>query len=145
MNAIFMLSNSKSSSVLFECANTIIQLTTAPSAIKIAIQSYLALLQDQNDNNVKLIVLNKITVLKKKYGKILEEYISDILNIIREDSVQSVEINQKVLELVTDLASTRNVKEVGLFLENEIYKAKKMTDTNNKKAADGEAKAADKS
>jgi coatomer subunit beta len=44
MNAIFMLSNSKSSSVLFECANTIIQLTTAPSAIKIAIQSYLALL-----------------------------------------------------------------------------------------------------
>lgn len=90
-------------------------------------------------------MLNKITVLKKKYGKILEEYISDILNIIREDSVQSVEINQKVLELVTDLASNRNVKEVGLFLENEIYKAKKMTDTNNKKAADGEAKAADKS
>lgn len=90
--------------------------------------------------------MNKITVLKKKYGKILEEYISDILNIIREDSVQSVEINQKVLELVTDLASNRNVKEVGLFLENEIYKAKKMTDTNNsKKAADGEAKAADKS
>jgi coatomer subunit beta len=145
MNAIFMLSNSKSSSVLFECANTIIQLTTAPSAIKIAIQSYLALLQDQNDNNVKLIVLNKITVLKKKYGKILEEYISDILNIIREDSVQSVEINQKVLELVTDLASNRNVKEVGLFLENEIYKAKKMTDTANKKSADGESKAADKS
>ena len=41
MNAIFMLSNSKSSSVLLECADTIIQLTTAPSAIKIAIQSYL--------------------------------------------------------------------------------------------------------
>jgi coatomer subunit beta len=41
MNAIFLLSNSKSSSVLFECANTITQLTTAPTAIKIAIQSYL--------------------------------------------------------------------------------------------------------
>lgn len=44
MNAIFMLSNSKSPSVLLECADTIIQLTTAPSAIKIAIQSYLSLL-----------------------------------------------------------------------------------------------------
>lgn len=44
MNAIFMLSKSKSSSVLFECANTITQLTTAPTAIKIAIQSYLNLL-----------------------------------------------------------------------------------------------------
>ena len=93
MNAIFMLSNSKSASVLFECANTIVELTTAPSAIKVAIQSYLNLLQDQNDNNVKLIVLNRILVLKKKYAKILEEYMADILNIIREDTVQSVEIN----------------------------------------------------
>lgn len=53
---------------------------------------------------------------------------SEILNIIREDTVQSVEINQKVLELVTDLASNRNVKEVGVFLENEIIKARKMVD-----------------
>lgn len=82
-----MLSNSKSPSVLLECADTITSLTTASSAIKIAIQSYLALLQDQNDNNVKVIVLNKIMNLKKKYGKLLEDYMSDILNIIREDTV----------------------------------------------------------
>ena len=109
-----------------ECANTIIQLTTAPSAVKIAVQSYLSLMQDQNDNNVKLVVLNKIVELKKLYSKILEEYISDILNIIREDSVQSIEINQKVLELVTDLVNQRNVKEVGVFLNKEITKAKKL-------------------
>jgi len=77
---------------------------------------------------VKLIVLNKIMALKKKYGKLLEEYMADILNIIREDTVQSVEINQKVLELVTDLANERNVKEVGVFLVNEIVKAKKMAE-----------------
>lgn len=105
MSAIFMLSNSKSSSVLFECANTIVGLTTAPSAIKIAITSYLSLLTDNNDNNIKLIILGRIIALKNKYGKILEEYIGDILNIIREDSVQSVEINQKVLQLATDLAN----------------------------------------
>lgn len=93
MNAIFMLSNSRSSSVLFECANTITQLTTAPTAIKIAIQSYLNLLSDQNDNNVKLIVLNKIMDLRNKYGKLLEDYMTDILNIINEDSISSLEIN----------------------------------------------------
>ena len=60
MNAIFLMSGSKSPSVLFECANTITQLTTAPSAIKVAIQSYLNLLQENNDNNVKVIVLEKI-------------------------------------------------------------------------------------
>ena len=60
MNAIMTLSSSKSASVLLECANTIIQLTTAPSAVKIAIQAYLSLLQESNDNNIKVIVLNKI-------------------------------------------------------------------------------------
>jgi hypothetical protein len=38
-------------------------------------------------------VLNKIVSLKNKYFKILEEYMPDILNIIREDTVQSIEIN----------------------------------------------------
>ena len=97
-----------------------------------AIQSYLSLLQDQNDNNVKLIVLNKILSLKKKYSKLLQEYIQDIINIIREDSVQSIEINQKVLELVTDLTNQRRIKEVGHFLEKEIFKARKLDDTQDK-------------
>jgi hypothetical protein len=73
-------------------------------------------------------VLNKIISLKQKYSKILEDYMPDILNIIREDTVQSIEINQKVLELVTDLATERNIKEVGVFLESEILKAKKMAE-----------------
>ena len=88
-----MLSNSKSSSVLFECANTIVELTTAPNAIKVAIQSYLNLIQDQNDNNIKLIILDRILGLKKKYGKLLEDYLADIINIVSGDSIQSVEIN----------------------------------------------------
>ena len=69
MNAIFMMSNSKSSSVLFECANTITHLTTAPGAIKIAINSYLNLMHATNDNNVKIIVLDKILSLRKHYPK----------------------------------------------------------------------------
>jgi hypothetical protein len=34
---------------------------------------------------VKLIVLNKIIELRGKYAKLLEDYISDILNTINED------------------------------------------------------------
>ena len=135
MNAIFLLANSKSSSVLLECADTITQLTTAPSAIKVALQSYLSLLLEQNDNNVKLVVLNKIIDLKSSYGKILEEYMSDILSIIREDSVQSIEINQRVLELVTDLVSMRNVKDVGEFLRREIVKARNLGQSAGKDEA----------
>jgi len=105
MNCIFMMSNSKSPSVLFECANTITQLTTAPGAIKIAIQSYLNLMYDSNDNNVKIIVLDKILSLRKMYAKVLEDYITDILNLIKNETTVSLEINQKVLELVTHLVS----------------------------------------
>lgn len=34
-----------------------------------------------------------------------------------------------MLQLVTDLANQRNIKEVGGFLESEIRKAKKMQDS----------------
>ena len=77
------------------------------------------LLAEQNDNNVKLIVLNKIIELRGKYAKLLEDYISDILNIINQGAdagISSLEINQKVLELTTDLASSRNIKEIIAFL-----------------------------
>lgn len=73
-----------------------------------------------------MIVLNKIIELKSKYGKLLEDYMTDILNIINEDSISSLEINQKVLELTTDLASSRNLKEIISFLEKEIVRARKM-------------------
>lgn len=77
-------------------------------------------------------VLNKIIDLKGSYGKILEEYMGDILSIIREDSVQSIEINQRVLELVTDLVSMRNVRDVGEFLRREIVKARNLGQPANK-------------
>jgi len=73
MNAIFMMAQSTSPSVLYECAITITQLTSSPAAVKVALQVYLTLLSEQNDNNVKLIVLNKIIELKDRYSKLLED------------------------------------------------------------------------
>lgn len=40
--------------------------------------------------------------------------------------ISSLEINQKVLELTTELASSRNIKEIIGFLEKEIVRARKM-------------------
>jgi len=90
---IFMMSKSKSNSVLFECASTIVQLTTAPSAVKVAIQSFLSLLTESNDNNVKVIVLDNLMELRKRYSKVLEDYMIDILSVMRDDSAISYEIS----------------------------------------------------
>ena len=76
-----------------------------------------------------MIVLNKIMELKGKYAKLLEDYITDILNIINEEAISSIEINQKVLELTTELASSRNLKEIISFLEKEIVRARKMDES----------------
>lgn len=131
MPVIFVMSKSKSSSVLYECASSIVQLTTAPSAIKVAVQSFLSLLTDTNDNNVKVIVLDNLLDLRKRYSKILEDYMIDVLSVMRDDSAISHEVSEKVLELTTSLVSPRNVKEVILFLEKEIARACKMEDSVN--------------
>ena len=80
---------------------------------------------------MKLIVLNKIIELRGKYSKLLEDYISEILNTINEDQISSLDINQKVLELTTDLASPRNIKEIIAFLEKEIVRARKMDESGD--------------
>ena len=127
---IFMMSKSKSNSVLYECASTITQLTTAPSAIKVAVQSFLSLLTESNDNNVKIIVLDNLLDLRKRYSKVLEDYMIDVLSIMRDDNVISQEVSQKVLELTTNLVSPRNIKEVIIFLEKEITRAGKMEESS---------------
>lgn len=131
MPVIFTMSKSKSSSVLYECASTITQLTTAPSAIRVAIQSFMKLLTESNENNVKVIVLDNLMELRKRYSKVLEDYMIDILSVMREETAISHEISQKVLELTTSLVSPRNIKEVIIFLEKEITRATKMEDSGS--------------
>lgn len=69
--------------------------------------------------------------LRGKYAKLLEDYISDILNTINEEQISSLEINEKVLELTTELASSRNIKEIIGFLEKEIVRARKMDESGD--------------
>ena len=89
------------------------------------------MLTESNDNNVKVIVLDHLIELRKRYSKVLEDYMIDILSVMREDTAISNEISQKVLELTTALVSPRNIKEVILFLEKEISRARKMEDSGN--------------
>ncbi|CAI2382718.1 unnamed protein product [Moneuplotes crassus] len=130
MNAIFIISQSTSPSVLYECANTITQLTSSSAAIRVALQAYLTLLSEQNDNNVKLIILNKIIELKEKYSKLLEDCIVEILSVVKNSS--SHEIRKRALDLATDLISQRNKLDVIGFLEKEIKFASKELDEKEK-------------
>lgn len=71
-----------------------------------------------------MIVLGKIVRLKTNYSRILEDYTTDILSIVTRGTTTSIEINKQIVELITDLASQRNIKEIVTFLESEIRNIK---------------------
>ena len=63
MKIIISLMQSKSTAVTYECAVTLTKLSQAPTAIRAACQCFCQLLISQSDNNVKLIVLDRLKVL----------------------------------------------------------------------------------
>ncbi len=77
------------------------------------------LLQDESDDNVKLIILGRLSALKKRNEKILQECLMDILRTL---STPNIEIRRKTLELAMELVSARSVDEVVLLLKKEIVK-----------------------
>ena len=87
-----------------------------------AIQSYLSLLQDTNDNNVKLIVLNKIAQLQERHPKLLEDHIIELLTAV--EGSDSSEISKTALTLATELASTRNIKDIVMQIEKDLKRVR---------------------
>lgn len=74
-----------------------------------AATTYAQLLNTQSDNNVKLIVLERLAGLKKHHAKVLQEVLMDILRAL---SSPNVDICRKTLEVAMDLVSPRNIEEV---------------------------------
>ena len=111
MKLIFFFKTSKSPSVLLECANTLVQITNAPTAMTQAINIYIHLLNGNTDNNVKIIVLQKMIKLKQLHSKLMEGKILDILKILKN---KSFDIRKLTIQLIQDLISEKNI---GQFLE----------------------------
>jgi coatomer subunit beta len=127
VRVLFQMLSSNSSAVSYEAAWTLVSLSSAPTAVRAAAVTYINLLTGQsNDNNVKLIVLERLEGLKKKHGKILQELLMDILRAL---SSPSPDICKKVLEVAMDVVTARNVQEVVNVLKREVQKT--MSDDQN--------------
>lgn len=64
---VYSLLNSTSPSVKFEAAGVLVTLSQAPAAVRAAAGAYIDLVVRSGDNNVKLIVLDKLISLKVKW------------------------------------------------------------------------------
>jgi len=119
VRVLFQMLSSNSPAVSYEAAWTLVSLSSAPTAIRSAALTYTGLLNGQNDNNVKLIVLQRLQTLKNNHTKILQELLMDILRAL---SSPNPDICQMILQIAMDVVTTRNVDEVVSTLKREVSK-----------------------
>jgi len=116
---ILALLHSRSASVLYECATTLVSLSNAPTAVRAAASCFCKLLVKQSDNNVKLIVLDRLAELKKKHRDIMSEVLMDMLRAL---AAPNLDVREKVLSIAMDLVNVRSVDEVVTVLKKEAMK-----------------------
>jgi len=119
LRCLFTLLESSSPAVQFEASSTLIYLTSAPTAIKAAATTFIKLLCDQSDQNVKMIVLDRLEDIKRQHPKVMQELIMDILRALNSPSL---DLKKKTLAIALDLVTPHNIDEVVLNLKKEINK-----------------------
>uniref|UniRef100_A0A0N4WY61 Coatomer subunit beta n=1 Tax=Haemonchus placei TaxID=6290 RepID=A0A0N4WY61_HAEPC len=123
IRCVYNLLQSSSAAVRYEAAGTLVTLSAAPAAIKAAATAYIDLIVKESDNNVKLIVLDRLMDLRQtpSHEKVLQELVMDILRVYK--LLLCLDVRQKTLNLALDLVSSRNVEDMVMFLKKEIAKS----------------------
>ncbi|KAB8114405.1 hypothetical protein EE612_053800 [Oryza sativa] len=116
---IISLLSAPNSAVVYESAGALVSLSSAPTAVRAAANTYCQLLSSQSDNNVKLIVLDRLHELRASHRDVMVDVVMDVLRAL---SSPNVDVRRKVLDLVLDLLTPRNVEEVVMYLKKEVVK-----------------------
>uniref|UniRef100_A0ABI7YNZ3 Coatomer subunit beta n=1 Tax=Felis catus TaxID=9685 RepID=A0ABI7YNZ3_FELCA len=105
----------------------ILQLVIVELIYKAAAQCYIDLIIKESDNNVKLIVLDRLIELKEHpaHERVLQDLVMDILRVL---STPDLEVRKKTLQLALDLVSSRNVEELVIVLKKEVIKTNNVSE-----------------
>lgn len=106
-------------SVKYDAATTLVGMTSHVSAVKAAAECYIELILKVSDNNIKLIVLDRLAELVEKYTRVLDETVMDMLRVLGSPDM---EIRRRCLRLAMEMVSSKNVIEVVQFLKKEMLK-----------------------
>ncbi|GAB1859858.1 Coatomer subunit beta [Camponotus japonicus] len=121
IRCIYSLLNSPSAAVRYEAAGTLVTLSSAPTAIKAAASCYIELVVKESDNNVKLIVLDRLIAMKDSpvYERVLQDLVMDVLRVLGSPAL---EVRTKTLALAMDLVTTRTIEEMVQLLKKEVLR-----------------------
>lgn len=87
--------------------------------MKAAAGKFIELAIKEADNNVKLIVLDRVDQLRKNNEGVLDDLIMEVLRVL---SSADLDVRRKALEIALEMVSSKNVEEVVLLLKKELSK-----------------------
>ncbi|KAL7628469.1 coatomer subunit beta [Parahypoxylon ruwenzoriense] len=119
LRLIFDLLEAGASTVVYEAASSLTALTSNPVAVKAAAAKFIELSIKEADNNVKLIVLDRVDQLRQKNEGILDDLVMEILRVL---SSPDIDVRRKALGIALEMVSSKNVEEVILLLKKELSK-----------------------
>ncbi|KAL5615673.1 hypothetical protein BROUX41_005705 [Berkeleyomyces rouxiae] len=119
LRLIFDLLEAGASTVIYEAASSLTSLTNNPVAVKAAASKFIELSIKEPDNNVKLIVLDKVDQLRRKNEGVLDDLTMEILRAL---SSPDIDVRRKALTIAMEMVSSKNVEEVVLLLKKELAK-----------------------
>lgn len=87
--------------------------------MKAAASKFIDLCIKESDNNVKLIVLDRVDQLRRKNEGVLDDLTMEILRVL---SSPDLDVRRKALALALEMVSSKNVSEVVMLLKKELTK-----------------------
>ena len=134
LRLIFDLLEAGATTVVYEAASSLTSLTNNPVAVKAAATKFVELSVKEADNNVKLIVLDRVDQLRRRNEGVLDDLTMEILRVLASPDM---DVRRKALKLALEMVSSKNVDEVVMLLKKELqktvdeqYEKVRHTDTN---------------
>ena len=119
LRLIFDLLEAGATTVVYEAASSLTSLTNNPVAVKAAATKFVELSVKEADNNVKLIVLDRVDQLRRRNEGVLDDLTMEILRVLASPDM---DVRRKALNLALEMVSSKNVDEVVMLLKKELQK-----------------------
>lgn len=119
LRLIFDLLDAGASTVVYEAATSLTALTSNPVAVKAAAGKLIELSVKEADNNVRLIVLDRVDQLRRRNEGVLDDLAMEILRVL---SSPDLDVRRKALSIALEMVSSKNVQEVIMLLKKELTK-----------------------
>ncbi|KAF5215831.1 hypothetical protein ECC02_011440 [Trypanosoma cruzi] len=126
---LFNVLQSKNPAVRYQCASTLLSLSSSPTAIRQAALTFIDLLKTHSDNSVRLIVVDQLDGMRMRFGDILQESLLDVMSVLANSTT---EICKKVVTLAVELVSNKNVEVFLQAIKKELLRSQSEEDVLDK-------------